>query len=168
MGRLEVGDVRLEPRQTVSFDERGRDVPRVVFWRAVDRRNLDLVLVARGAQMDTILQRHAVKHFGVSNLLDSGPVRRRDALVVLDCGHTALSVVLPLGCESQHALELESVGRRLLLGGLTVLHDGRRFLPQFRSKSRKRRFSLALESVPDGAQHAEGDRLDIPTHAARW
>ena len=32
MDRLEVGDVSLEPRQAVSFDERVRDVPRAVFW----------------------------------------------------------------------------------------------------------------------------------------
>ena len=114
--------------------------------------------------MDTILQGHAVKHFDVSNLLDSGPVRRRDALVVLDCRHTILSVVLPLGCETYHALELGTVSCRLLLGGLSIPHDCRRLLPQFRGKSLKRRSSRALEPVPDGAQHVESDRLDI-THA---
>ena len=45
--------------------------------------------------------------------------------------HAVLTIVSPLGCKGHHALELGRISRRLLFGGLVVLHNGRRFVQRF-------------------------------------
>ena len=81
MHRLKVGDVCRHHSRMVGFKARVSDVPRVVLRRVVDRSHVNLLIPARRAQMDYILQRHALKHLEVSDLLNSRPPLGGDALV---------------------------------------------------------------------------------------
>ena len=104
----------------------------------------------------------AAKCFEVLDLLDGRPPFRRDALVVLDGRHAALTIVLPAGCKGKQALRLNRKGRRLLLGRLFVLQDdGRRIHEQVLGEPVESRAALALEAAPDGAQHVECHRFDV-------
>ena len=75
MNWLKVGDVFLESGRTVGLKERVRDVPRVVLRSAIDRRYMERIDRARGAQVDSVIKRRAVKCVEVLGLL----VRRRVA-----------------------------------------------------------------------------------------
>ena len=111
--------------------------------------------------MGSVIKRRAVKCAGILDLLVRRPALRRDALVVFGSRYAVLAVVLPVGCECEHALDLHRVGRRFLLCHLIVRHDGRWLDKQVRGEPAESRAPLSLEPTSDGAEHVERGRLDV-------